>query len=102
MQNLVFLYNIHMYRKTPLIENEHYHIFSRGVEKRKIFLNIKDYRRFVALLYIMNQNTSFRMIDFQEIGLGSAASFAIFVIISLFTVGYMLSMRLDFNEQGAG
>ena len=53
-----------MYRKTPLIENEHYHIFSRGVEKRKIFLNIKDYRRFVALLYIMNQNTSFRMIDF--------------------------------------
>ena len=64
MQSLVFLYNIHMYRETPLIESEHYHIFSRGVEKRKIFLNIKDYRRFIALLYIMNQNTSFRMIDF--------------------------------------
>ena len=50
-----------MYRKAPFIENEHYHIYSRGVEKRKIFLNTKDYNRFVALLYIMNQNISFRI-----------------------------------------
>ena len=53
-----------MYRKTPFVENEHYHIYSRGVEKRKIFLNTKDYNRFVALLYIMNQNASFRMDNF--------------------------------------
>ena len=53
-----------MYRKAPFIENEHYHIYSRGVEKRKIFLNTKDYNRFVALLYIMNQNISFRMDNF--------------------------------------
>ncbi len=53
-----------MYRKTPFAENEYYHIYSRGVEKRKIFLNTKDYNRFVALLYIMNQNSSFRMDNF--------------------------------------
>lgn len=55
-----------MYRKTPFAENEHYHIYSRGVEKRKIFLNTKDYERFVALLYIMNQDISFRMDNFLQ------------------------------------
>lgn len=53
-----------MYRKTPFAEGEHYHIYSRGVEKRKIFLNTKDYNRFVSLLYIMNQNAPFRMDNF--------------------------------------
>jgi len=48
-----------MYRKTPFAENEYYHIYSRGVEKRKIFMNTKDHNRFVALLYIMNQNAPF-------------------------------------------
>lgn len=46
------------------MENEYYHAYSRGVEKRKIFMNIKDYERFVALLYIMNQDTSFVMGNF--------------------------------------
>ncbi|MCX6752539.1 MAG: transposase [Candidatus Nomurabacteria bacterium] len=55
-----------MYRKTPFAENEHYHIYSRGVEKRKIFLNTKDYNRFVALLYIMNQTDPFRMDNFMR------------------------------------
>jgi len=55
-----------MYRKTPFNLNEHYHIYSRGVEKRKIFLNIKDYERFMALLYIMNQDAPFRMDDFLK------------------------------------
>jgi len=53
-----------MQRKTTFAENECYHIYSRGVEKRKIFLNTKDYERFVALLYIMNQPNQFRMVDF--------------------------------------
>lgn len=55
-----------MYRKTPFTENEYYHIYDRGVEKRKIFLNTKDYNRFVALLYIMNQDASFRMDNFLQ------------------------------------
>lgn len=55
-----------MYRKTPFVEKEHYHIYSRGVEKRKIFLNTKDHNRFVALLYVMNQDTPFRMDNFLQ------------------------------------
>ncbi len=53
-----------MERKTPFVEGEHYHVYSRGVEKRKIFMTTKDYDRFVALLYIMNQDASFRMENF--------------------------------------
>jgi len=55
-----------MERKTPFVENEYYHIYSRGVEKRKIFLSTRDYERFMALLYIMNQNDSFRMDNFLK------------------------------------
>ncbi len=55
-----------MYRKTPFAENEYFHIYSRGVEKRKIFLSLKDYTRFVALLYIMNQSESFRFDNFLQ------------------------------------
>ena len=55
-----------MYRKKPFVENEYYHTYSRGVEKRKIFLNTKDYDRFVALLYIMNQDIPFRMDNFLQ------------------------------------
>jgi putative transposase len=55
-----------MQRKTPFTENEYYHIYSRGVEKRKIFMNTKDYNRFVALLYIMNQNAPFTIGSFLQ------------------------------------
>lgn len=34
--------------------NEFYHIYNRGTEKRKIFLDKKDYDRFVSLLYACN------------------------------------------------
>ncbi|MEX2052398.1 MAG: transposase [Candidatus Paceibacterota bacterium] len=53
-----------MERKAKFLENEYYHIYSRGVEKRKIFTNESDYLRFIALLYIMNQNEAFRMENF--------------------------------------
>src|SRR3989344_4600956 len=57
-------YNKNMERKTPFVEGEHYHVYSRGVEKRKIFLSQKDYNRFLALLYIMNQDVPFKMENF--------------------------------------
>lgn len=55
-----------MQRKIPFAEGEYYHIYSRGVEKRKIFMGVRDYDRFVALLYIMNQNASFKMDNFLQ------------------------------------
>ncbi len=43
-----------MNRKIAFISDNYYHIYNRGVEKRKIFLGEKDYRRFLILLYICN------------------------------------------------
>lgn len=39
------------YRLTPLINDGYYHVFNRGVEKREIFLDGKDYSRFLITLY---------------------------------------------------
>jgi len=37
-------------REPSLVQNEVYHIFNRGVEKRNIFLNEKDYKHFLETL----------------------------------------------------
>ncbi len=41
-------------RKISFSIDEHYHIYSRGVDKRKIFLNGDDYRRFIRLMFLCN------------------------------------------------
>lgn len=33
------------YRSVPLVNNEYYHVYNRGVNKRKIFLEEHDYKR---------------------------------------------------------
>jgi putative transposase len=45
-----------MERKIPFIENEVFHLYSRGVEKRDIFTCENDYRRFQVLLGLCNTN----------------------------------------------
>mgnify|MGYP000038247142 CR=1 FL=1 len=55
-----------MERKINFCVHEHYHLYSRGVEKRKIFLNERDYDRFLSLLYIMNQRESFHVGNFLK------------------------------------
>jgi putative transposase len=55
-----------MERKENFAPEEYYHLYSRGVEKRKIFLNSKDYERFIALLYIMNQPGQFHLSNFLK------------------------------------
>lgn len=45
-----------MERKTKFLEGEFYHIYNRGVEKRTIFQNSADYKRFLALLYLANSD----------------------------------------------
>ncbi len=44
-----------MTRQIQIAPEEFYHLYNRGVEKRKIFLRRSDYDRFVALLYLANQ-----------------------------------------------
>lgn len=41
-------------RSIEFAENEFYHIYNRGVEKRTIFLDTSDYKRFIELLYVAN------------------------------------------------
>ena len=55
-----------MERKVKLVRGEYYHLYSRGVEKRKIFLDVKSYERFMALLYIMNQHSAFHFTNFLK------------------------------------
>lgn len=55
-----------MERKVKFVPKECYHLYSRGVEKRKIFLNTRDYERFMALLYIMNQPDAFHFANFLK------------------------------------
>jgi putative transposase len=43
-------------RKTPLLNNEYYHIYNRGNSKKEIFLDNDDYLRFIKLLYLCNSN----------------------------------------------
>jgi len=46
-----------MGRKIQLAPKSYFHIYNRGTEKREIFINDNDYRRFLILLYLCN-NTS--------------------------------------------
>ncbi len=41
--------------------NEFYHIYNRGADKRKIFINKDDYDRFIILLYIANSKEPVRI-----------------------------------------
>lgn len=45
-----------MERRGKFVEGEFYHVYNRGVEKRVIFKNASDYKRFLALLYLVNSD----------------------------------------------
>jgi putative transposase len=43
-----------MERKIQFSTEEYYHVYNRGVEKRKVFLDEEDYGRFLEMLYLCN------------------------------------------------
>jgi len=43
-----------MNRKVSFVEDEYYHIYNRGVDKRVVFSDNTDYKRFILLLKILN------------------------------------------------
>lgn len=47
-----------MQRKFNFAPGEYFHIYSRGVDKRQIFLDENDHNRFVKLLYLANGSKS--------------------------------------------
>src|SRR3989338_3498247 len=54
---------VEMLRKVSFIEKEFYHLYNRGVDKRKIFESFKDYKRFLMLLYLCNSDLNVRVAD---------------------------------------
>lgn len=52
------------YRRTPFAPEEWYHIYTQGIDKRNIFLDKSDFKRFQALLYLANSSEP---IDFEII-----------------------------------
>lgn len=48
------------------MEGERYHLFSRGVEKRLVFMDTQDYDRFVLLLFLSNNKDNVHMANLIE------------------------------------
>jgi REP element-mobilizing transposase RayT len=62
-------------RKNPLVENEYYHIYNRGVDKRNVFLDDSDFRRFLLAMNLLNDERDglmSRWRDFQKNNPGRA------------------------------
>ena len=54
-------------RKISFSIDEHYHVYNRGTDKRVIFQDDHDYRRFIALLYLCNGTSAIDLYEhFQE------------------------------------
>ena len=41
-------------RKDPFVQNEYYHIYNRGVDKRNVFLSDRDFNRFLLAMKLLN------------------------------------------------
>ena len=50
-------------RKVPFAVDEWYHCYNRGIEKRIIFEDVRDYHRFLELLYLANDDFPLRRED---------------------------------------
>ena len=55
-----------MERKITFSVKEFYHLYNRGVEKRDIFVEKKDWERFHKLLYVANSTIPFRFIETED------------------------------------
>ncbi|MDP1845819.1 MAG: hypothetical protein Q8L09_03660 [Candidatus Moranbacteria bacterium] len=53
-------------RKERFFEDQYYHIFNRGTDKRKIFLDDFDYRRFLLSMRLMNDEKDGLMIRWRD------------------------------------
>jgi putative transposase len=56
-----------MERKFSFSVDEYYHVYSRGTERREIFLDANDKERFVKLLFVLNSGRQFKFRDVKDI-----------------------------------
>lgn len=69
---LSFVYT-HNMRKEIFLSNHFYHVYNRGVDKRTIFLNERDYERFYTGICLLN-DARVHDYNFSQINLRSLAS----------------------------
>ncbi len=57
-------------RNLTFSPGEYYHLYSRGVDKRLIFQNDDDRRRFIRLLYLCNNDNAvvYRLLQGKKLG----------------------------------
>ncbi len=55
-----------MNRKNKISLGEYYHVYNRGVDKRKIFNSCKDKDRFLKLLYLCNSDEKVRFNEYKD------------------------------------
>ncbi len=53
-------------RKAQLVNHEYYHIYNRGVDKREIFSDDRDYKRFLLSMLLMNDEKDGLMIRWRN------------------------------------
>lgn len=53
-------------RKTAFANEEHYHIFNRGVDKREVFLDTGYYQRFLLSMDLLNDSRDGLMIEWRD------------------------------------
>jgi putative transposase len=53
-------------RKVSFALGEFYHVYNRGTDKRDIFLDNRDYKRFTELLYVCNSTQSINLRDIHR------------------------------------
>ncbi len=56
-----------MERKFNFSVDEYYHVYSRGVDKREIFMDDEDRERFLRLLYLSNSTKAIRFNDLKDL-----------------------------------
>ena len=71
------VYNSCMRRKVQLSIGEYYHIYNRGTDKRTIFMEPHDYKRFIALLYACNSMNPVNIADHFQKGRTFSELFAV-------------------------
>lgn len=53
-------------KRTPLVEDEFYHVYNRGNSKQIIYKDKQDYMHFMYLLYICNTSKKIRVADIER------------------------------------
>jgi putative transposase len=53
-------------RKTEFANGEYYHVFNRGVDKRDIFSDARDYKRFLLAMELLNDEEDGLMIEWRN------------------------------------